>query len=97
MSPGASHEPAVLPVRSYARNGVANLQHADCSTAVQMRLCATGFKRFASPFCTATGQKMTGETRRYNHDSPVIILRLSAIREWPKLIEYVGKGMFTLI
>jgi hypothetical protein len=64
---------------------------------MQMRLGATGFKRLTGPFCTATGQKMTGEIRRYNHDSPVIILRLSAIREWPKLIEYVGKGMFTLI
>jgi hypothetical protein len=62
-----------------------------------MRLRATGFKRLASPFCTATGQKTTGEIRGYNHDSPVIILRLSAVREWPKLIENVGKGMFTLI
>jgi hypothetical protein len=62
-----------------------------------MRLRATGFKRRNSPFCTATGQKLTEETRGYNLDSPVIILRLSAIREWPKLIVSVGKGMFTLI
>jgi hypothetical protein len=39
---------------------VANLQHTDCSTAVQIGMRTSSFKRRASPFCTATGQKLTG-------------------------------------